>query len=235
MLAIAGGRIKRAVDDAVGFKDSDGLAIQRDWDAENAHIRAKHQLAMSMHQARWAGVAAVVALAVLSLVLEAVPLAAGLLVLAGIAAARAAARSAPELVERGPRPVALPAVPRSSSAYQPLSELAASRRSLRALFGLVPTDVAEQAEDAATQAEQVVNELAIAVRALESAHADGASKPSAALGRLQADLQDAVAAYRELLATVDIAAAAGHESRTDEITSRVAGIRAAVTALRPSV
>lgn len=233
LLEVASRRIEQAVDGAAGFRDADGIRLQKDWERARSEDRARRLWHEARRKGRWTTVALVTALAMLAFVLDAVPLAVGLLAMAGMLAARAALMPAYAAPALPPQPAALPPVPRSSQAFRPLTSVASHRTTLIALAPHVPPDIAEASAETAREAERVIAELATAVRGLEVA--SGSAGPSQALNRLSADLASATAAYEDLVVVVDSAAAAGRETRTDEITARVAGIGSAVAALRPAL
>jgi hypothetical protein len=98
---------------------------------------------------------------------------------------------------------------------------------------LVSPEVGELALETGAETERVIAGLASALVPVEQA-ARASGHTSQAAARLRSDLDKAVAAYEQLVSTVDEAVAVRNDDRLDEITARVDGIRTAVAALNPS-
>jgi hypothetical protein len=157
-----------------------------------------------------------------------------LMVVAVLVGVRAATTRVPELPPVPPPPPVLPSATRSSSAYPPLRRAVAARGALAGLLPLVPPDVCELALETGAQTEHVIAGIASALVPVEAAARAGGHESTAAV-RLRGDLHQAVAAYEELVRTVDSAVAVRNDARLDEISAKVDGIRCAVNALDPAL
>jgi hypothetical protein len=221
------------VDKMLGFRDDAGTAQLALWQARTTQTqRVVHKAQRRRDSARvkvpvLAGGAAMAALAGWWW------LAVMLAVVATVVGLRAAQTQVPALPPPPPPPPVLPSATRSSSAYTPLRRALASRGALAGLVPLVSPEVGELALETGAETERVIAGLASALVPVEQA-ARASGHTSQAAARLRADLDKAVAAYEQLVRTVDEAVAVRNDERLDEITARVDGIRTAVAALNPS-
>lgn len=221
------------VDRMLGFRDEAGEAQLAHWQAQTALAQRRvHKAERTRRNARvqvpvLLGGAAVAALSqgwwVVTL----------LVIVAVLVGVRAATTPVPQLPPAPPPPPVLPAATRSSSAYAPLQRAVASRGALAGLVPLVPHDIADLALETGAETEHVIAGLAAALVPVEQA-ARISGHSSAAAERLRRDLDHAVRAYDELVRTVDSAVAVRSDSRLDEISAKLGGIRAAVAALDPT-
>jgi hypothetical protein len=221
------------VDKMLGFRDDAGTAQLALWQARTTQTqRVVHKAQRRRDSARvkvpvLAGGAAMAALAGWWW------LAVMLAVVATVVGLRAVQTQVPALPALPPPPPVLPSATRSSSAYAPLRRALASRGALAGLVPLVSPEVGELALETGAETERVIAGLASALVPVEQA-ARASGHTSQAAARLRGDLDKAVAAYEQLVRTVDEAVAVRNDERLDEITARVDGIRTAVAALNPS-
>jgi hypothetical protein len=221
------------VDKMLGFRDDAGSAQLALWQARTTQTqRVVHKAQRRRDSARvkvpvLAGGAAMAALAGWWW------LAVMLAVVATVVGLRAVQTQVPALPAPPPPPPVLPSATRSSSAYAPLRRALASRGALAGLVPLVSPEVGELALETGAETERVIAGLASALVPVEQA-ARASGHTSQAAARLRGDLDKAVAAYEQLVRTVDEAVAVRNDERLDEITARVDGIRTAVAALNPS-
>ena len=229
----AAAQAAQLIDRMMGFRDESGANELARWQAQTTQAQLRVQRAERVRtRARvqvpvLLGAAGAVGLAQWWWLMALLALAA---VLVGL---RAASTPVPALPPAPPPPPVLPSATRSSSAYPRLQRAVAAREALAGLVPLVPPDVAELALETGAEVERVVAGLASALVPVEQA-ARTSGRSSAAADRLSHDLDEAVAAYDELVRTVDGAVAMRNDARLDEISARVGGIRAAVAALSPT-
>jgi hypothetical protein len=221
------------VDRMLGFRDDAGATQLALWQARTTQAqRAVHRAERTRESARikvpvLVGVSGAAALAGWWW------LATVLVVVAVLVGVRAAQTQVPQLPPPPPPPPVLPAATRSSSAYAPLRRALASRGALAGLVPLVSPDIGDLALETGAETERVIAGLASALLPVEQA-ARTSGHTSQAAARLRADLDKAVAAYEQLVRTVDEAVAVRNDERLDEISARVDGIRVAVAALNPA-
>lgn len=222
------------IDRMLGFRDNTGAHQLARWQAQTATAQ------MRLERARRTRSRARVQVPVLLVGAGAVAVSAQLwwlvtlLVLAAVVVGvRAASTPVPALPPAPPPPPVLPSATRSSSAYSRLQRTVAAREALAGLVPLVPPDLATLALETGTETERVIADIASALVPVEQA-ARASGHASSAAARLQRDLDAAVAAYQDLVSTVDSAVAVRSDVRLDEISARLGGIRAAVAALSPS-
>ncbi len=222
------------VDRMLGFRDEAGEQQLAHWQAHTARAqRSVHRAERIRRNARvqvpvLLGAAGVMALTQWWWLMGL------LLVVAVLVGVRAATTRVPELPPVPPPPPVLPSATRSSSAYPPLRRAVAARGALAGLLPLVPRDVSELALETGAEAERVIAGIASALVPVEQAARSSGHQSTAAV-RLRSDLDQAVRAYEELVSTVDSAVAVRSDARLDEISAKVDGIRAAVSALNPAL
>lgn len=222
------------VDRMLGFRDDAGAAQLAVWQSQTA--RAQVQVHRAERTRRHAKVQVPVLLGGAAVVAAAQWwwLTVLLVMAAIVVGVRAASTPVPQLPPVPPPPPVLPSATRSSTAYAPLRRAVAARGALAGLLPLVPQDVADLSLETGAETERVIAGIASALVPVEQA-ARASGHQSSAAKRLRRDLDQAVNAYEQLVATVDGAVAVRSDARLDEISARVAGIRAAVAALSPSL
>jgi hypothetical protein len=221
-------------DRVLGFRDNAGAQQLARWHAQTSTAQIKVERARRQRsRARVQVPVLLVGAGAVALTSQVWWLVTLLVLAAVVVGVRAASTSVPPLPPAPPPPPVLPSTTRSSAAYTPLQRTVAAREALAGLVPLVPPDLATLALETGTETERVIADIASALVPVEQAARAGGHVSSAA-ARLQRDLDAAVAAYQELVSTVDAAVAVRSDVRLDEISARLEGIRAAVAALSPS-
>ncbi len=224
--------VGRAIDSASAFRDTEGKALERQWHNEVAAAKQPAHRATVRRQSSLSGGTFVLAMALLALLVGLESVAVALAVIGAFLVMRGALTRVPPPSALPAAPAVLPSVGRSSAAYLPLTQTVAARGAMRALLPHVEPGLAELARETGVEIEQAVASLARSIDDIERAGKVDTTVPqSRAMRRLRTDLDTAVAAYRDLTATVDEAAATRQDERIDELQARVAGIKAAVAAL----
>lgn len=223
----------RLVDRMLGFRDNSGATQLAQWQAQTQTARMQVQRAERTRSRAKVEVPVLVAGAGVAALTQVWWLVTLLAIAAVVVGVRAASTPVPALPPAPPPPPVLPSATRSSSAYEPLQRTVAAREALTGLVPLVPDDVAGLALETGAETERVIADIAAALVPVEQAARAGGHVSSAA-SRLRQDLNAAVDAYNELVATVDSAVAVRSDARMDEISARLGGIRAAVAALSPA-
>jgi hypothetical protein len=221
------------VDRMLGFRDNSGATQLAQWQAQTTSAQLRVQKAQRVRSRAKVQVPVLLAGAgVVALTTQVWWLVTLLAIAAVVVGVRAASTPVPALPPAPPPPPVLPSATRSSSAFGPLQRTVAAREALTGLVPLVPEDVAALALETGAETERVIADIAAALVPVEQAARAGGHVSTAAT-RLQRDLDAAVAAYQDLVATLDSAVAVRSDARMDEISARLGGIRAAVAALSP--